>query len=359
MIMKIIDVVETKQVDDILKCSIILKQKSIEQLKYAFYIFRYDQRIHISWYSDNSTFEFNTNGMPGYYRVVGFIKNDNGEAESAKSKPIFLNPTSVTKNNYSAIDSQERAYILRGSHWNFPALFYPSNDSNALFVMLPSAVNRTKMELPVFNRWTWANKGIFPGHVLCISDPTLEFCNELQIGWLIGHARKSATIDLANFIIGLANDKGIPHDKIVFYGSSAGGFASLALAANVEGSIAIAINAQTDILSFDMQTQVNLVKKHCFDGASASDISQEYTQQVNMIKRWANVKNSRVLLVQNVLDTHHYDIHFKPFWKSLGGSSTLGISSSGPNTSLIYRQEGGHIPETEDMAKDIISLLRF
>lgn len=46
--MKIIDVVETKQVDDILKCSIILKQKSIEQLKYAFYIFRNDQRIHIS-----------------------------------------------------------------------------------------------------------------------------------------------------------------------------------------------------------------------------------------------------------------------------------------------------------------------
>jgi hypothetical protein len=344
----------------VLLCRISTGDISGKNPKFAFYVFRNERRIHVAWYSESPSFEFDTKGVSGCYRVVGFAKFDDGTVESVKSAPLFANPLKVCLSNFPVVDDQTIVYSLKGGFWTFPALYIPS-ERKSLFVLMPSAVDRKKMRLPAFHRWTWALKGLFPGDVLCVSDPTLELHDELQLGWFIGNDASCATTELSEFVVKLAESRGIPREKIVIYGSSAGGFAALALSACIEGSVAIAINAQVDAFSYYVPKQVELISKMCFSGMPPDAVKRNFPDRVNMISRWARVQSSRAFLIQNVLDRHHYEVHFKPFWKSLGGNpeEQEGLSCSGRHLAWIYRQEGGHIPETMEMAKEIIRLLKL
>lgn len=341
--------------DEKIQCSIELGERVVNE-EFAFYIFCNGERIHVRWYSSDSKLVFDTKGKPGSYQVTGFVKSDGGEPKILRSKSFFSKPIDLYETDFNIIDNTMNNYKLVCNNWKFPALYYPCN-GNYLFVLLPSAISRGEIALPVFNRWNWAEKGFFPGNTLCISDPTLEMEDKLGLPWLLGDRLNFATDELAEFISKFAASKKIPNTRVVFYGSSAGGFSALALSARVEGSIAIAINAQTDIMSYSVKNQVALIRKTCFDNLSEEEIRDKYPSRVQMISLWENVKESRVILLQNITDNHHYNTHFKPFWASLGGLDfNEGLHKSGKHTAWIYNQEGGHIPETLEMAKKAIDM---
>lgn len=323
---------------------------------YAFYVFKNDVRVNARWYSDDSSFEYDTKGVPGYYRIVAFVKFADDTTEIVKSAPLFVNAMPVDADAFPQADPAAGAYLLKGKTWDFPCLYYPGAD-DALFVMMPSAVERSKIVLPAFNRWTWAAQGVFPGHTLCIGDPTLELDDEMCLGWCLGSRNDCAADQLVEFITKFAAAKGIPAEKIVFWGSSAGGFAALALASRVPGSTAVAINAQTDALAYDMAYQVGLVRKFCFDDQTEEQIRAQYAHRVDMRVQWADAGTSRAILVQNELDVHHYDVHFKPFWTALGGTVQHGISTAGVHKAWVYTNANGHGPESPDMAREIIGML--
>lgn len=323
---------------------------------YAFYVYCNDERVHVRWYSKEDSFEYDTAGIPGYYRVTAFVKYEDGSTEDAKSAPLFMNALPVTAEEFPNADPGTVAFLLKGETWNFPCLYYPGSD-NALFVMTPSAVDRSKIVLPSFSRWTWAKKGAFPGHTICIADPTLELGKEMRLGWCLGTKADNATDQLVAFITRFAAAKGIPNEKITIWGSSAGGFAALALASRIPGSTAVAINAQTDALSYHIERQVALVREFCFDDDSEEQIRAKYALRIDMTVQWAQFSQSRAVLIQNELDVHHYDVHFTPFWTSLGGTVQHGISSAGMHKAWVYTDENGHVPETPEMAQQIISML--
>lgn len=343
--------------DSILK-SFISIGNEFKDAKFAFYIFRNEERVETQWYTSQSFLLYNTEKIPGYYRVVAFIKQSDDSVLIYKSPPIFANPVTVSQ-NYFPNAPEILTCNIKTTNYNFSALYFPPPPEGIknLFVMLPSAVDRNSMELPSFNRWTWALEGFFPGHVFCISDPTLEENNQLSLGWLIGSKTKDATEDFANFIKKFAKAKKIPRERIVFYGSSAGGFAALALAAHIEGSIAVAINSQTEALMYENVHQVSLVKKICFDTEFPDEINYKFRNRLSMPNRWKNVKKSKAFVVQNENDDHHYREHFMPFLRSLGGTLQSGISHVGKHTFWLYQSPGGHISETKEMADFIISMI--
>lgn len=355
--MKKIKEIQADLIQGKINCTILLNE-DLENTQFAYYIFRNGERIHISWYSPNSSFNFDTEGVPGYYWVVGFVKFNGESVENAKSKPIFANPVEVSPDDFPLANKDSIAFQLKGETWDFPALYYPSK-SESLFVLMPSAVDRGKMVLPAFSRWAWAAEGLFPGHALCIADPTLELNENLRLGWLIGNKEHCATTELADFVIKFARSKGIPNERIVIYGSSAGGFAALALAACIEGSIAVAINAQTDALSYNSPKQISLIQQYCFDNLPQNEIRRNFSDRVDMAMRWKSVNKSKAFLIQNQTDTHHYNVHFLPFWESLGGTAASGVTHAGRHTAWVYHQEGGHIPESKEMAQEIISMLKM
>lgn len=351
-----IEKVSISSKDGILSCKTTLEIATESQLQFAFYIFRNFERIHTEWYSSSNVFEFDTQGKPGCYHVQGFAKLEDQSVIQSTSSSIFLNALKITKEDFSDADKNLIAYSLNCGRWTFPALYYPSEKKN-LFVLMPSAVNRSKSSIPAFNRWKWAVEGIFPGSVLCISDPTLELHDELELGWLLGTKENCATTALSQFVTKIAEANEIPVENIVTYGSSAGGFSALSLSACIDGSVAVAINAQVDAIAYKVTPQVDLVSKMCF-GMPKESVRLDFSSRVDMTTRWRDVKNSRAFLVQNIDDWHHHNVHFKPLWASLGGDpGQEGVAFAGRHIAWVHRQEGGHVPETKEMAKKIIEIL--
>lgn len=350
-----IDKVEVTSENGILTCHTKISQECTSA-EYAFYIYKNQERIHVEWYTNSPTFTFDTKGTPGCYWVSGYVKFDEENKGKVDSRKLFINHLEVSPEEFGAADEETISFALKGKNWTFPALYYPS-DKKSLFVLMPSAVNRGKAELPAFNRWTWASDGFFPGHALCISDPTLELHDQLNIGWCLGDKDNCATAELSEFIIELAKSKGIPTEKIVIYGSSAGGFSALALASHIDGSTAIAINPQIDATAYEATGQVELMSQTCF-GMSKEALRSSHPDRVDMKVRWESVKNSRAVIVQNTTDEHHYNDHFKAFWVSLGGYPDIfGIVRQGNHIAWVYSQEGGHVAETKEMALQLFKEL--
>lgn len=327
-----------------------------EDLEFAFYVFRNDERVHVAWYTTSTCFEYDTGGIPGYYRVAAFAKGADGVVEAAKSAPLFVSPVVVNEAQFAAADPDKVAYLLKGAHWEVAAMYIPAA-AKRLFVMMPSAVKRDLVTLPCFSRWTWAFKGVFPGHVLCLADPTLNAHPELGLGWFLGNHEHCATDEIAGFVTQLAASKGIAREDIFIWGSSAGGFAALALAAKIPGATAVAINAQTDAFAYQVQDQVALLSQWCFGSDAVKQVREQFLDRLDMTVRWASKPASRVVMVQNALDLHHYNVHYKPFWTALGGVLQEGWTSAGPHKSWVYKDQGGHVPETIEMVGQIVSIL--
>lgn len=320
-------------------------------LEFAFDLLRNNaERVAQRWYTKSPERSFAVDA-PGYYRVKCFARAENRELQISKSVPLFVRPVGVLPDGLAAVNPAAQALELIAERWRFPALFFPKLGGR-LFVLLPSAVSASASR-PSFSRWTW--RDLFPGDVLCIADPTLDLHAQLKLGWMIGHRDNCATEALVPFIVNYARARGIPNRNIVFWGSSAGGFAALALAARIEGSVAVAINAQTDALSYQVTHQVQLVRQACFDDMAEAEIRTAYPARVNMIAAWADCR-SRAFLVQNTLDKHHHEVHFRPLWESFGGEVGEGISNAGPHVAWVYRDERGHAPESEQMAAQLIRL---
>ncbi|MEW5680650.1 DUF6270 domain-containing protein [Comamonas kerstersii] len=347
-----INSVDIELSENILKA--VIESDAID-VKFAFYVFRNEERVHVQWYSDENVLNFDTKGMNGLYRVYGFIKTVDNKVCAKYSKPYFLNPITFTQLDPVLVLKEKVAINLADDNWVFPALFYPG-EKRRLFVLTSGATDRSKINLPYFNRWTWANKGIFPGYSLCVSDPTLALDKSIDLGWYLGTCDKDATESLARLIKLFANSLDISSNDIVIWGSSGGGFAALALAASIDGATAVAINAQTDALQYHVKDAVDKVRMVCFADSDDISIRESYNHRINMEKKWLNNRNSKIVLIQNTLDEHHYKMHFKPFWSALTNNSQEGVRV-GNYFSYIYEDVKGHAPESEDMVSKILEFV--
>lgn len=347
-----IDKVDLNRDQDELVASVVSSGPSNAQ--FAFYVFRNEERVHSQWYGSTTVMRFDTKGESGLYRVFVFLLTPEGKKLTKYSNPVFLNPGIFTLDRPRMPTLEERVLQLHGSHWKFPALYFNSRDKR-LFVMLTAAIDRTKHTLPVFNRWTWAEK--FPGHVLCVADPTLELDGRMKLGWYLGTEMHDATAELCRLIHSFAKVLGIPDERIVFWGSSGGGFGALALASHLVGSTAVAINAQTDALAYHVDDDVEIVRDKCFGGQTETVIYNEFGARIDMKEAWSRVDRSRVILVQNKYDSHHYIDHFQPFWTALGGNPEGGRTADGRHYAWLYEDTRGHVPETEQMVPEILRLL--
>jgi hypothetical protein len=349
-------VVLKQEPEGVLEATVVLRDPNAGEV--AFYLYRNEKRIRDQWYSSNRTFRVSTDGQPGLYRVLVFLRLPTGLLITRYSNPVFLNPVVYRLGQtFQKPPSEERAFLLEGRRWKFPALYYPGQPEQPLFVMLSNRVDRDKHTLPAFSRWSWAEQHKFPGHVLCVADPTLDLHEELGLGWYLGTTDQDAGDELATLIRCFAEGLGIPNGKIIFWGSSGGGFGALALAARIENTTAVAINAQTDLFAYEIPEAIESIRKHCFGGKSIAHIQAQYGARINMAQAWQKNRSSRAILIQNTLDAHHYVCHFKPFWEALGGQAEGGAAADGRLFAWLYRDSHGHVPESIEMIPDILRLL--
>jgi len=329
--------------------------------EFSFYIHRNGKVIHKTPYGRSNFIEFDLMDQSGYYMISGFIRDsESGNSVYKNSTPILINPELFDKSTLPELGFLSKAMIFRIDGWDIPLLYWPS-PKKRLFILTPSAIDRSKDSLPSFSRMTRAANQLFDGHVICIADPTLYLNEEMEIGWCLGLRSFDLSSAIANLAINAANSLGISLDNVIIWGSSAGGFAALAIAERVDGSTAVAINAQTDIFLYERESQVSLVRKYVFESLPEDVIRAEMDYRVNiMALRKSKEKNkSRVILVQNILDHHHFSSHFSPLWAEIGGAylEDDGWYSAGNNLAYLYKDSRGHIAETEEMTCEIMERL--
>lgn len=287
-----------------------------------------------------------------HYRVMAFVRDSDGETVSILSNSIYLASDTHDVHHAEFSSDESRAIVLKNrSSYRYSTIFIPGPSSKRLFVFLPSARKVPHNKQPRFDRLNRAATGLFPGSCLFLSDPLWKDNLTLKTSWMIGTREESISQDLSELISVVANRLNISLRDVTLWGSSAGGFAALNIAASMGHASAVAINSQTNIAKFtDKETveKAYLIFSQCSDTAS-------FANEADLRNKWNPEITSRVCLVQNKLDAHHYDHHWLPFWLHLGGSHVDGLASACSHRSLTYLDPNGHCAESIGMTKMIIS----
>ncbi|RKU03690.1 hypothetical protein C7H84_08300 [Burkholderia sp. Nafp2/4-1b] len=181
--------------------------------------------------------------------------------------------------------------------------------SPALFCFLHGNAPRSDVfKLPVFSGVSMMND--VNSSVLIFSDPALLLDTELTLAWHVG----TSTTPL-QYLYELITEKvrsALAPERLVFWGGSGGGFASLYLSTRFADSTAFVWNPQTSILAFE-ETAVRKFGRVCF-GTEDLGTLRERLEKVAVADLWQVYPSAanRVVYLQNYTDWHT-DYHLKPF----------------------------------------------
>lgn len=183
-------------------------------------------------------------------------------------------------------------------------------DAPNLVVIFHAAADPATATLPIF-----VGLGItesLHASVLYVSDPAMDF--HIPIGWYAGDHERHLQSDLQSVIRHVAASVGATN--IIFHGSSAGGFASLVYSHAFPGSLAIAINPQTDIHRYH-QSKVEEYLRACWQGLKPTP-DQAAT---NALELYAGSFPNYVLYLQNQRDDFHLTNHYAPWAQRFSDSA--------------------------------------
>lgn len=177
-------------------------------------------------------------------------------------------------------------------------------DSRNLVVMFHAAADPATSTLPIFvGRQLVAD---LDASVLFVSEPALDY--EISIGWYIGDQDRPLQRDLQRVIAHVAESLGSTH--LIFYGASAGGYASLYYSHEFAGSLSIAVNAQTNVERY-YPTPVQRYYEACWSGTKPTP-EQAVT---NVVELYTHSFPNYAIYLQNQNDSFHFTNHFEP-WKN-------------------------------------------
>ena len=129
---------------------------------------------------------------------------------------------------------------------------------------------------PLFHRLSWK----FRQSTILFNDPTRyvdvddDYTKDLQGGWSVGTYDDYFLRNISEMILQIASYFNFTNDKILFYGSSMGGFTSLMLGTMIKGSMVLADLPQLYLMNFGHFTSKVIGKLY-------SDYSDEELEKVS------------------------------------------------------------------------------
>lgn len=345
--------------------------------RYAVYLQRDGERIAVRGYTGEPQAAFPGPHRAGSYAVTAFCHDVGTDARrKAHSTPLTITPPPASSRKSSDIPPPElvesiemlpgrlrpdtiQRLDVRVGQFTY-GLLTGKRRPGPLFVLLRGAeAERGKhVKLPRFSRFSWRDD--FPGTVVCIADPTLQLDDDLKLGWYFGAPGHDAVEHVARIVSVLCEKLGLPVSSATFYGSSGGGYAALQCAARLgQGATAIAVNPQTDVLRYNVLRSVDAFLKVCTGGMSKEGAMEHFGPRLSAMQAWQTqpARESRCLIVQNLVDREHYDHHFGPFAK-LFGLPDNARTADGRMASIVYEHPSGHAAEPREMLPQILETAR-
>lgn len=198
--------------------------------------------------------------------------------------------------------------------YRFDFLWRPKKNAARLFVIFSGDAMRKQNNPPVFQRWSWAEH--FPGNCIFVSDPALYLNEKIGLGWYSGDKNCDFLKVISVLVDEVVSRLGISSSNVYSYGSSGGGFAAIRLAHFLPKLKAVAVNPQTQICQFEYPS-VDRYLSLCFGIKSRAEAERLYSERFNLCTQANFFRDRKIFYVQNELDTHHLEVHYKAFCDAL------------------------------------------
>lgn len=156
-------------------------------------------------------------------------------------------------------------------------------DTEGMVFLMPSALYGPpeKRVAPIFTRSTWADE--WPEHqVVAITDPALDLHPGIDGAWFI-HPEHDVIMAISDLAGRIASRFSIPHHRVVFYGSSLGGFGAVGAAAHLPGARAVAEIPQIDVRRWLSKAKKN-IEDHIL-GCSLNHFYKTHPEQISLKDR--------------------------------------------------------------------------
>lgn len=229
-------------------------------------------------------------------------------------------------------------------------VFINKKNSDSLFIFFQGAVDKDKPQ-PNFQRISWSKS--IQENLLIFADPSIDG-NALTIGWSQHSPKVNYFYRLANMIKKYAEIINVKEDRILLYGSSAGGFTALMVAAYFNNVKVVVNNPQTDWTKF-YKNKVDEVLNTIYDGISLHDYKSTFPNRFDVGAIYKNIgRIPSIVYMQNIDDDFHYENHFKPF-SNIIYENKLKVSNF---HSIIYSSPlDGHNPCSMEDTLKIINMV--
>lgn len=182
-----------------------------------------------------------------------------------------------------------------------------------------------------------------------ISDPSLTLDDDLMLSWYAGNKlqprlQRDITAILKKVTTSLGSE------RIIFFGGSGGGFASLYFAHQFDSSLALVFNPQTSIREYSENPVHDFVELAFDKKVGAQDPLSELPSTVthDLCDLYETHTNAQVAYIQNLNDTDHLKFHLLPFLRSVH-----------PDTEVLVlgkQWRDGHSPPPKEFLSRMLNL---
>lgn len=178
------------------------------------------------------------------------------------------------------------------------------NPGAPLLIWFHGAVDRERRTLPVFSGPV--KNFAQTAHQLAVCDPTLQRHETLRNGWYVGDERLNVQAELSEFFAQVA--RVLQTRRVIYFGGSGGGFASLYFSSRHADSCAIVVQPQTNLAYFPYS---RTYLKLCWSGKTFPDLQD--TVCTDVCRHYANGFRNAIVYIQGIADQAHFRNHLSPF----------------------------------------------
>jgi len=221
-----------------------------------------------------------------------------------------------------------------------------------IIISFNGAVDRTKVTYN-FQRFSWSDDIEYSW--IQFTDPTIKEENDLSLGWYQGHKNEFAIDIFGSYIKKLLNKNNINEKDVIFFASSAGGFASLKMANYFNDSKIIVINPQLYLENYPKKP-FNKMIEYVYKDSYPND---RINVKIDFEKRKASI-----FYFQNTEDELHYEPQLKSYLNGLNSNiykiikALEDVDCSKKLNVIIYSdKKTGHSPPNKQITLEILNYL--
>lgn len=221
------------------------------------------------------------------------------------------------------------------------------SQSDKLVIFGQDAINRNSTPLPHFYRWSWLPD--LKASAMILNDPSLYASDDLLAGWWVGQRERDFIKEAVSLVARAAEALGIRNEDVTFYGASAGGYSSLAMAACLPGSRAIVDIPQVCLATYGAKVASDASILAGLGFENAESVPDAYRHRIDIIDRFiAEEYVPDFLYLQNNRDHTHVGSQMGPFLARLGNLMSVHPWAHSQFSVETYNEwnllKGGHFP---------------